>query len=87
MSGEGNVTNATLGSKVTYVSAVSCGLSILGAIGIFLTFALFPEIRNTTRKLMAFLTIADFIQPTGKISYSLVYQSLGLISTKVLTRK
>ncbi|XP_052286382.1 G-protein coupled receptor 157-like isoform X2 [Dreissena polymorpha] len=78
MSAEGNVTNgnATLSFQLSYVSAVSCGLSIFGAIGILLTFVLFPDIRNTTRKLLIFLTIADLIQPTGYLA-AIVVQGFG----------
>ncbi|KAH3824059.1 hypothetical protein DPMN_125887 [Dreissena polymorpha] len=76
MSREDNATNNSLSFNQSCVSAVSCGLSIFGAIGIFLTFALCPGIRNTARKLMTFLTIADFLQTSGYLA-SIVVHGFG----------
>ena len=52
--------------SVEALSAVSCGLSIVGAVVIFLSYMLVPEIRQyATRKLVMCLTIADLLQPLG----------------------
>ncbi|WAR15201.1 hypothetical protein MAR_005306 [Mya arenaria] len=52
---------------VEILSAVSCSLSILGACVIFMTYILLPEIRNTTRKLVTCLTIADLFTALGMV--------------------
>lgn len=72
----GNVTNVT---QIPYISNATttipnwtlslCGigasLSILGAFAIFISFAKLPEIRNFTRRLLTYLTIADFLSAVG----------------------
>ena len=52
--------------SVETISSISCGLSILGAVVIFQSYMLVPEIRKyATRKLLMFLTMADLLTPLG----------------------
>ena len=52
--------------KIEVISTISCALSILGAIVIFLTYTFIPEIRKyASRKLVLCLTIADTLTPLG----------------------
>ncbi|WAR15199.1 GP157-like protein [Mya arenaria] len=57
---------------VEVISAVSCTLSVFGAIMIFMTYILISEIRNTTRKLVIWLTVADLVTPLGYLA-SFIY--------------
>ena len=55
------------------VSTTSCILSIVGGIVIIWTFVVLPSIRNTTRKFVTSLTVADLLTAFGKwfvISFS-----------------
>ncbi|KAH3824048.1 G-protein coupled receptor 157-like isoform X2 [Dreissena polymorpha] len=51
--------------NLSVVSAVSCVLSMIGAVLIVMTYIFIPCIRNTTRKMVTCLTIADFLTPAG----------------------
>lgn len=53
--------NATIPDWTLAISGVSSSLSIIGAIVIFVSFAKLPEIRNFTRSLLTYLTVADFL--------------------------
>ncbi|XP_052759717.1 G-protein coupled receptor 157-like isoform X2 [Mya arenaria] len=70
-----NNPNNTTPANVEAISAVSCTLSILGAIVIFMTYIFIPEIRNTTRKLVTCLTVADFFTPLGYLTSIIYHES------------
>jgi hypothetical protein len=64
--------NVTSSSSVSVaLSTTSCCLSIFGAFAIFGTYYFIPEIRNTTRKLLLCLTVADFLTAAGKYPRSI----------------
>lgn len=65
MSNKTNTTPVTYEDPVLYISVVSSSLSILGSFAIFGSYFLIPEIRNSTRKLVTCLTVADFISAVG----------------------
>ncbi|XP_060573776.1 G-protein coupled receptor 157-like [Ruditapes philippinarum] len=58
---------------VVIESIVSCSLSILGSFAIFGSYILLPEIRNSTRKLVTCLTIADFLTALGIITSAIAH--------------
>lgn len=71
-----NVTNVTAspfsGNATTTIPdwtlslcGIGASLSILGAIAIFSSFVKLPEIRNFTRRLLTYLTVADFLSAIG----------------------
>ncbi|XP_052760847.1 G-protein coupled receptor 157-like [Mya arenaria] len=70
-----NNPNNTTPANVEAISAVSCTLSILGAIVIFMTYIFIPEIRNTTRKLVTCLTVADLFTPFGYLTSIIYHES------------
>ena len=55
----------TYGSNVVILSIISCVLSIIGGLVILITFIILPEIQNFTRKLIAWLTVADIMSAMG----------------------
>lgn len=66
--------NVTSSSSVSVaLSTTSCCLSIFGAFAIFGTYYFIPEIRNTTRKLLLCLTVADFLTAAGYLISSIAY--------------
>lgn len=68
-----NVTDASLPGNSTKIippwtlalGGTSACLSIFGAIGIFISYATIPDIRNFTRKLLTYLTVADILSALG----------------------
>jgi hypothetical protein len=63
-----NYTDSVSSKTVVVIeSIVSCSLSILGSFAIFGSYIILPEIRNSTRKLVTCLTIADFFTALGNI--------------------
>ena len=68
-----NVTDASLLGNSTKIippwtvalGGTSASLSILIAIGIFISYATIPDIRNFTRKLLTYLTLADILSALG----------------------
>lgn len=69
------------------LTGVSSILSILGSAIIFITFWRMPEIRNFTRWLLLYLTIADFLTATwnlvGMTRYVVVYGDDSIGQTTV----
>ncbi|XP_052287032.1 uncharacterized protein LOC127882435 [Dreissena polymorpha] len=61
-------------SNVLVTSVVSCILSIIGAVIILLTYYCMESIRNTTRKLVTVLSVADFITSAGFLSATVAQQ-------------
>ncbi|XP_062594340.1 G-protein coupled receptor 157-like [Saccostrea cucullata] len=57
---QNNIKVVYLPSSVLICTYVSCSLSILGAIIIFVTYCTVQEAKNQTRRLLIYLTIADF---------------------------
>lgn len=54
-------------SYTTYLTVLSCSLSIFGTTVIILTFINIPEVQNITRKLLLALTIADVLTAVGNL--------------------
>ncbi|XP_064643244.1 G-protein coupled receptor 157-like [Lineus longissimus] len=50
---------------ILIVTAISCVLSLFGSFAIFWTFFKFQTLRTTSRKLLLYLTIADFFTAAG----------------------
>jgi hypothetical protein len=73
MSNKTNTTPVTYEDPVLYISVISSSLSILGSFAIFGSYFLIPEIRNSTRKLVTCLTVADFISAAGNYMVYYVY--------------
>ncbi|KAH3824098.1 G-protein coupled receptor 157-like isoform X1 [Dreissena polymorpha] len=64
-----NTKNATDDSKnLQIASTVSCVLSMFGAVVIMMTYCCMETIRNTTRKLVTVLSVADFFTSAGYMS-------------------
>ena len=57
--------NATIPDWTLAISGISSSLSIIGAVVIFVSFAKLPEIRNFTRCLLTYLTVADLLSAVG----------------------
>ena len=55
----------SLGGLPTYVSIVSCSLSCLGSLLIFLTYFTLKGIRNIAQKIITLLALADFFTAAG----------------------
>ena len=55
-----NDTNFTDGTLPKTLSAVTASLSLMGSLTIFLTFWMSPDLRTTARKMIVFITVADF---------------------------
>ena len=56
-----NDTNFTDGTLPKTLSAVTASLSLMGSLTIFLTFWMSPDLRTTARKMIVFITVADFL--------------------------
>ena len=56
-----NDTNFTDGTLPKTLSAVTASLSLMGSFTIFLTFWMSPDLRTTARKMIVFVTVADFL--------------------------
>ena len=56
-----NDTNFTDGTLPKTLSAVTASLSLMGSFTIFLTFWMSPDLRTTARKMIVFITVADFL--------------------------
>lgn len=54
-------------SYTSYLTVLSCSLSIFGTAVIILTFVKLPEVRNFTRKLLLALTLADLLTAMGNL--------------------
>ncbi|XP_052287030.1 G-protein coupled receptor 157-like isoform X2 [Dreissena polymorpha] len=74
-----NTKNATDDSKnLQIASTVSCVLSMFGAVVIMMTYCCMETIRNTTRKLVTVLSVADFFTSAGVvIAVALYHDMLG----------
>lgn len=72
---------STLPTSVLVCTSASSILSICGAIVIFITYAMIPETRNTTRRLLIYLTVCDFLTCLGTllgtIRYFVEYRGVG----------
>ncbi|XP_045162436.2 G-protein coupled receptor 157-like [Mercenaria mercenaria] len=55
----------TFSTAIVIESICSCSLSILGSVAIFGTYIFIPDIRNSARKLVTCLTVADFVTALG----------------------
>lgn len=55
------------------MSICSCSLSIIGSFMIFGSYIFIPEIRNSTRKLVTCLTVADFLTAVGYLVSAVAY--------------
>lgn len=62
-----------LPESVLICTYVSCSLSILGAIIIFVTYCTVPEAKNQTRRLLLYLTIADLLNASGNLFGAIRY--------------
>lgn len=51
--------------ETVVLSGLSCCFSLFGAVLIFVSYWIIPEIRNTTRKLVLWLTLADTLTAAG----------------------
>ena len=75
---DGHPYNLFLGPPTSYVSIVSSTFSCFGAATIIITYVLFKELRTTTRSVITFLAIADFVTALGYviggINYLLYYK-------------
>ena len=60
-----NITVTTIPDWTLAISGISSSLSIIGAVVIFVSFAKLPEIRNFTRLLLTYLTVADLLSAIG----------------------
>ncbi|XP_053379160.1 G-protein coupled receptor 157-like [Mercenaria mercenaria] len=70
----GNMTDSdTYSTAVLVESICSSSLSILGSFVIFGTYIFIPEIRNSARKLVTCLTVADLMTSVGVISSALAH--------------
>ena len=56
-----NDTNFTDGTLPKTLSAVTASLSLMGSFTIFLTFWMSPDLRTTARRMIMFITVADFL--------------------------
>ena len=56
-----NDTNFTDGTLPKTLSAVTASLSVMGSFTIFFTFWMSPDLRTTARKMIVFITVADFL--------------------------
>ena len=56
-----NDTNFTDGTLPKTLSAVTASLSLMGSFTIFLTFWMSPDLRTTPRRMIMFVTVADFL--------------------------
>ena len=65
LSQAGNITVMTIPDWTLAFSGISSSLSIIGAVVIFVSFAKLPEIRNFTRLLLTYLTVADLLSAIG----------------------
>ena len=54
-----------VGRVPTYCSMVSCSLSVLGSLLIFLAYFVLKDIRNTAQKIITLLAIADLFTASG----------------------
>ncbi|XP_062576052.1 G-protein coupled receptor 157-like [Saccostrea cucullata] len=70
---QNNIKVVHLPSSVLICTYVSCSLSILGAIIIFVTYCTVQEAKNQTRRLLIYLTIADFLTSSGNLLGALRY--------------
>ncbi|XP_045162437.2 G-protein coupled receptor 157-like [Mercenaria mercenaria] len=56
-----------------WMSTFSCILSIIGSFAIFGSYIFIPDIRNSSRKLVTCLTVADFLTALGYLISALAY--------------
>ena len=54
-----------VGRAPTYCSIVSCSLSVLGSLLIFLAYFILKDIRNTAQKIITLLAVADLFTASG----------------------
>ncbi|XP_053378546.1 uncharacterized protein LOC123526746 [Mercenaria mercenaria] len=70
---ENGTDSDTFSTAVVIESICSCSLSIIGSFVIFGTYIFIPDIRNSTRKLVTFLTAADLMTALGIITSALAH--------------
>ena len=61
----GNLVGFSVGRAPTYCSIVSCSLSVLGSLLIFIAYFVLKDIRNTAQKIITLLAIADLFTASG----------------------
>ena len=64
-SSDAGLVSFDVGRAPTYCSIVSCSLSVLGSLLIFLTYFLLKGIRNTAQKIITLLAVADLFTASG----------------------
>lgn len=74
--------NASVSTSFVAVSSVTSGLSILGAIFIFLTYFTWKEIRTSSRRILVYISIADFFTALGNL-FSVLHKEEGITLCKV----
>lgn len=57
-----------VGRIPTYCSIVSCSLSVLGSLLVFLAYFLLKDIRNTAQKIITLLALADLFTASGYLA-------------------